>query len=50
MALFALQKCITTMRMLAYGVMVDALNKCCCMGKQNNRKPKVICEGSARSV
>ncbi len=38
MALFAFQKCITTMRMLAYGVIVDALNKYCYMGETQQWK------------
>lgn len=38
MGLFALQKCIATMRLIAYGVIVDALNKYCCMGETQQWK------------
>jgi hypothetical protein len=38
MALFALQKWIATMRRLAYGVIVDALNEYCFMGETQQWK------------
>jgi hypothetical protein len=38
MALFALQKCVAIMRMLAYGVIVDALNEYCFMGETQQWK------------